>query len=289
MINQQRYDPLNDYLFYKVMGEKGDEVQLLGFINAVLGKTGDDRFTAVEIIENKSFSPKVIGDKASILDVRAVLQGKTKANIEVQVRNENNMDRRSLFYWSREYAESLQAGQDYRELPDVIAINIVDFDFPPASNFHTLFQLRENKNRDLVLTGALEIHFINMVQYRRQRKKKILDNPLCRWLAWLDASSPPGLIAEVVKMDTAIETANERMVYVTGDKEAIRAYEMRLMGLSDYNSSMNYAREEGHRQGMEEGIAEGIAEGRNEERLRLLEMLNLGLPVEEIKRRLEEQ
>jgi len=285
MINQQRYDPLNDYLFYKVMGEKGDEVQLLGFINAVLGKTGDDRFTAVEIIENKSFSPKVIGDKASILDVRAVLQGKTKANIEVQVRNENNMDRRSLFYWSREYAESLQAGQDYRELPDVIAINIVDFDFPPASNFHTLFQLRENKNRDLVLTGALEIHFINMVQYRRQRKKKILDNPLCRWLAWLDASSPPGLIAEVVKMDTAIETANERMVYVTGDKEAIRAYEMRLMGLSDYNSSMNYAREEGHRQGMEEGIAEG----RNEERLRLLEMLNLGLPVEEIKRRLEEQ
>ena len=275
MTNQQRYDPLNDYLFYKIMGEKGDEVQLLGFINAVLGKTGNDRFTAVEIIENKSFSPKVIGDKASILDVRAVLQGKTKANIEVQIRNENNMDRRSLFYWSREYAESLQAGQDYRELPDVIAINIVDFDFPPASNFHTLFQLRENDNRDLVLTGALEIHFINMVQYRKQRKK-ILDDPLCRWLAWLDASSPPGLIAEVVKMDTAIETANERMVYVTGDKEAIRAYEMRLMGLSDYNSSMNYAREEGHE------------EGRNEERLRLLEMLEQGLPVEEIKRRLKQ-
>jgi len=81
-------------------------------------------------------------------------------------------------------------------------------------------------------------------------------------------------------MDTAIETANERMVYVTGDKEAIRAYERRLMGLSDYNSSINYAREKGH--------AEGITEGRNEERLRLLEMLDLGLPVEEIKRRLQE-
>jgi len=46
---QQRHNPLNDYLFYKIMGEKGDEVQLLGFINAVLGKTGDDRFTSVEI------------------------------------------------------------------------------------------------------------------------------------------------------------------------------------------------------------------------------------------------
>jgi len=280
MTNQQRYDPLNDYLFYKVMGEKGDEIQLLGFINAVLGKTGDDRFTAVEIIEDKSFSPKVIGDKASTLDVRAVLQSRTRVNIEVQIRNQNNMDRRSLFYWSKEYSESLKAGQDYRELPDVIAINIVNFDFPPVRNFHTRFQLREEYDRDLVLTGALEIHFINMVQYRKQRKKKILDNPLCRWLAWLDASSPPGLIAEVVKMDTAIETANERMVYVTGDKEAIRTYERRLMGLSDYNSSMNYAREEGHRQGHEEG--------RSEERQRLLEMLEQGLPVEEIKRRLKQ-
>jgi predicted transposase/invertase (TIGR01784 family) len=283
--NQLRYDPLNDYLFYKVMGEKGDEVQLLGFINAVLGKTGNDRFTAVEIIENKSFSPKVIGDKASILDVRAVLQSKTRVNIEVQIRNQYNMDRRSLFYWSREYAESLKAGQDYRDLPDVIAINIVDFDFPPVRNFHTLFHLRENQNRDLILTGALEIHFINMVQYRKQGRENIRNDPLCRWLAWLDASSPAGLVAEVVKMDSAIETANERMVYVTGDKEAIRAYEMRQMGLSDYTSAMNYARGEGHRIGREEGREEGC----NEERLRLLEMLDLGLSIEEIKRQLIER
>ena len=285
---QQRFNPLNDFLFYKIMGEKGDEAQLLGFLNAVLGKTGEGRFTSVKIIENKSFSPKAVGDKSSILDVRALLQGKTKVNIEVQVRNQNNMDRRSLFYWSKEYAESLEAGQDYRELPDVIAINIVDFDYLPVRNFHTRFHLREDSDRDIILTNALEIHFINMVQYRKRGRKEILDNPLCRWLAWLDASSPPGLIAEVVKMDSAIETANERMVYVTGDKEAIRAYEMRLMGLSDYTSSMNYAREEGHRKGHEEGRQEGHEEGRNEERLRLLEMLDLGLPVEEIKRRLEE-
>jgi hypothetical protein len=39
---QQRFNPLNDYLFYKVMGEKGSETQLLGFLNAVLGRTGED-------------------------------------------------------------------------------------------------------------------------------------------------------------------------------------------------------------------------------------------------------
>jgi len=34
----------------------------------------------------------------------------------------------------------------------------------------------------------------------------------------LNEKSPPELIAEVVKMDSAIQEANERMVYVTGDK-----------------------------------------------------------------------
>jgi len=50
----RRYDPLNNFLFYKIFGEKGDEVQLLGFINAVLGKSGNNLFTSVEILENKS-------------------------------------------------------------------------------------------------------------------------------------------------------------------------------------------------------------------------------------------
>jgi len=256
MKRRKRYDHLNDFLFYKVMGEKGDEVQLLGFLNAVLGKTGDDRFTAVKIIENKFLSPQVIGDKGSILDVRAVLQGKTRVNIEVQVRNEHNMDRRSLFYWSREYTGSLKKGQNYRKLPKVIAINIVNFNFPPVRNSHTRFHLREDLDHNIVLTDALEIHFLNMVQYRKQRKKILLDNPLNRWLVWLDVGSPPELIAEVLKMDSAIYEANERMVYVTGDEEAIRFYEMRQMALSDYNSEIEYAREEG----MEKGRAENTLE-----------------------------
>jgi predicted transposase/invertase (TIGR01784 family) len=266
MKSRKRYDHLNDYLFYKIMGEKGDEVQLLGFLNAVLGKNGKNRFTAVKIIENKYLSPEVIGDKGSILDVRAVLQGKAKVNIEVQVRNEHNMDRRSLFYWSREYSGSLKRGQDYRKLPDVIAINIVNFNFPPVRNSHTRFHLREDLDHDVVLTDALEIHFLNMVQYRKQRKKILLDNPLNRWLVWLDAGSPPELIAEVLKMDRAIKAANKKLDLVTMDEDFHRYYTLRQMALSDYTSGMNYAREEGLKKGLKEGRAKGREEGREEGR-----------------------
>ena len=36
----ERFNPLNDFLFYKVMGEKGDEYQLQGFLDAVLCYSG---------------------------------------------------------------------------------------------------------------------------------------------------------------------------------------------------------------------------------------------------------
>ena len=277
-----RYDPLNDYLFFKVMGEKGDEVQLLGFLNAVLGRTGNDMFSSVEIVQNRSFSAEVIGDKSSILDVRAVLQSNTRVNVEVQLRNQHNMDKRSLFYWSKEYSKCLRSGQDYRELPDVIAINIVNFNFLNTGDYHTCFHLREDRDRDIILTGALEMHFLDMVKYRKQGRAK-LNDPLCRWLAWLDAGSPVELVTEAVKMDAAIQSADERMVYVTGDEEAIHAYEMRQMALSDLTSVQNYAHDTGLEEGLKAGRMEGLKEGRTDAMHEIaLKMMNMGDSVEKI-------
>ncbi|GHU05306.1 transposase [Spirochaetia bacterium] len=245
-----RLDPLNDYLFLKVMGEKGDEEQLLGFLNAVLKRgSGKNRIVSVEILENKTFTAEVIGDKSSILDLRAVLADGSRVNIEVQLRNLGNMDRRSLFYWSREYTRSLEAGRNYEELPNVVAINIVNFDFLPSMDFHTTFHLWEDREKSLLLTDALEIHFLEMPKFKALRKKDIKNNELHRWLAWLDRDSPRELVEEIVKMDNAIGKAEERTAYVSSDKEALRAYEMRQMALSDWTTANSHARREGMKEG----------------------------------------
>ena len=257
----KRFDPLNDYLFIKVMGEKGDEVQLLGFLNAVLGKTGENRFVSVEILENKSLIAEAIGDKSSILDVRAVLQGGIRVNVEVQLRNQRNMDKRSLFYWSKEFVKSLDAGQDYQELPRVIAINIVNFEFFPAAGFHTCFHLMEDRDR-ILLTDALEIHYLDMVKWRKLSEKNIVNEPLHRWLAWFDPGSPPELVAEVVSMDNAIQKANERQDHVLSDEDALRIYEVRQKAQWDLISMTNYAREEGLKEGQLEIARKMKARGR---------------------------
>jgi predicted transposase/invertase (TIGR01784 family) len=162
------------------------------------------------------------------------------------------MDKRSLYYCGREYDKSLESGGDYQDIPNVIAINVVAFDFPPSRNYHTCFHLKEDREPDIILTNSLEIHFINMVKYYRAfgsklKRGKILlsdlvhDEPLVPWLVWFDKKSTPEMIAEVIEMNSAIQAANDRMVYLSGDEDAIRAYEVRFKAACDRTSEYNGA------------------------------------------------
>jgi predicted transposase/invertase (TIGR01784 family) len=122
---------------------------------------------------------------------------------------------------------------------------------PQVPAFHTSFHIWEDTHREVLLTDALEIRFIDMVKFRRYEKKDIRHNPLHRWLTWFDKESPQTLVEEVINMDTAIQKAEEKMVYVSIDKEALHAYQMREMALSDWTSGINHAREEGMQAGIQ--------------------------------------
>ncbi|GHU73063.1 hypothetical protein FACS189450_12090 [Spirochaetia bacterium] len=92
-----------------------------------------------------------------------------------------------------------------------------------------------------------------MIKFKALREKDIRNNPLHRWMSWFDKDSSPELVEEVVKMDTAIQKAQERTDFVSADKEALRAYQMREMALSDYTSGINHAKREGLKEGLKEG------------------------------------
>jgi predicted transposase/invertase (TIGR01784 family) len=271
----ERLNPLNDYLFRKIMGEKGDEEQLLSFLNAVLKREGANRLVSVEIIENRNLTAEIIGDKTSILDVRSRTGDGTRVNVEVQLRNLGNMDRRILFYWSREYSKGLDAGREYQELPAVIAINIINFELIPETNYHSSFHLWEDSQKEVMLTDALEIHFIEMGKFRKMKEKDIRNDPLQRWLTYFDKESPGELVEEVLKMDRAIQRAQDRAAYVANDKDALHEYQMREMALSDWTSGVNHARRK--------GIQEGKKAGRREESQEIAKRLkNMGESIDKI-------
>jgi predicted transposase/invertase (TIGR01784 family) len=292
-MNKERLNPLNDYLFLKYMGEKGDEEQLLAFLNVVLHRTGKGNIVSVAIVENKALSKDIIGGKSCVLDLRAILDNGTKVNIEVQLRNSGNMDRRSLFYWSREFVRGIKSGQDYGKLPAVIAVNIIDFELLPEINdIQTSFHLWEDRHKNNMLTDALEIHFVNMFKFRRLKEKDIINNPLHRWLTFFSKETDEATIKKIIDMDTAIKKAHKKIAFVSQDEEALHAYQMREMALMDYISGINNARCEGiaigEQQGMaigeQRGIAIGEQRGRQEASLEIIKLLKEGKSVEEISR-----
>ncbi|CFJ34115.1 conserved hypothetical protein [Mycobacterium tuberculosis] len=57
-----------------------------------------------------------VGDKASILDVRAKTKTGEQINIEVQLHNKYDMEKRSLYYWAKMYEGQLAEGEPYRNL-----------------------------------------------------------------------------------------------------------------------------------------------------------------------------
>ncbi|MFP3091129.1 Rpn family recombination-promoting nuclease/putative transposase, partial [Treponema sp. TIM-1] len=168
------------------------------------------------------------------------------------------------------------------------AINIVNYEFlPQVPAFHTSFHIWEDTYREVLLTDALEIHFIDMVKFRRLGEKDIRNDPLHRWLTWFDKDSPQKLVEEVINMDTAIQKAEEKMSYVSNDKEALHAYQMREMAMSDWTSGLNHAREEGiqkgKREGIREGKREGIQEGIQKKAIEVARNLKkIGIPIDQI-------
>jgi predicted transposase/invertase (TIGR01784 family) len=245
----ERFNPLNDYLFLKLMGEEGDEEQCLSFLNAVLGSKSRKPVKLVKILENKTFTAETIGEKSSILDIRVETDNGEKINIEVQLKNLYNMEKRTLMYWGREFTSSIPAGKDYKDLPKVITINIVNFDNIKLDDFHTCFHLWEDDHHDYMLTDVLEIHFINMVKFRKLKTGDFTSNLLERWLTFFDVNTPDEILQEVIQMDSAINKANERLNFVTQDREFLRNYHLREMAMSDWTTGINTATEQGIEKG----------------------------------------
>jgi predicted transposase/invertase (TIGR01784 family) len=299
----KRLKPLNDFAFQKIMGEKGDEKQLLAFLNAVLSPTGKGNLTGVKILEDKDLPADVVGGKLGRLDVLARLANRTWVNVEVQLKNEHNLEKRTLFYWASRYIRNFRSGEDYRDLLPVITINITGFEcLVKVEEFHATFHLWEDRQRDFMLTDVCELHFLDMVKFRRYRREEpcfSLENPLHRWLAYFDDNSPLELVEEVVKMDKAILMAQTKLEVIARNPELLRTYERYEKAASDWTSSINGARREGEqkglqkglqkgrREGEQKGLQKGLQKGRQEGELKkaieiALNLKKIGVPVEHI-------
>jgi predicted transposase/invertase (TIGR01784 family) len=82
-------------------------------------------------------------------------------------------------------------------------------------------------------------------------------------------------------MDSAINKANERLNFVTQDKDFLRNYHLREMAMSDWTTGVNTAFEKGEANGIIKGVMKGEAKKANEV---AKNALREGLPVDVIQK-----
>lgn len=223
----ERLKPLNDFIFKKLFGEKDDEPILLAFLNAVLNRTQKEKLTEIEIIDNKELTKELIQDKTGRIDVRAKTSKGEQIDIEVQLTDQSNMEKRTLFYWGKLYLEGVKQGEDYRKLNKVITINLLDFNFLNTNNYHSSFHLWEDVEKDYMLTDLVEIHFIELPKFRVLKNKNYKDEALQRWLTFLEKDISKEVLEELMEMEPAIKMAEQKLDFLSSDPETIELYKAR--------------------------------------------------------------
>ena len=68
-------------------------------------------------------------DKLSILDIKAKGLDDKRFNIEIQISDEADYDKRALYYWAKLYTEQLKVAEDYLILSEEIKKLTFNFDF----------------------------------------------------------------------------------------------------------------------------------------------------------------
>lgn len=194
---------------------------------------------------NTEISPEHDHDKLTRLDVACVLDSGEQVDVEVQVANEKNMARRTLYYCSQMYLMSLPAGKTYRNLKPCITINLVNFSFIPQEDPHALYGIYNPTNKHQ-LTKDLAIHFLEIPKYTKQEKKPITEmSKMERWLAYFANQLDRKGKKELAMSEAAIQNAMEAARIFLNNTAERRLYINREMARMDRESQLEEAHEEG--------------------------------------------
>ena len=209
-----------------------------------------------------------LNDKVGILDIKAKLDNGVQVNVEMQVVNQQNMEKRTLFYWGKLYTRSIHEGESFYELKKTITINLLDFNYFDTKEYHTKWHIVEDTEKDKVLTDVLEIHFIELKKFMKEKRNP--ENKKEEWLYFLDYSKRE-MVEMLAKKNKVIEKANEELEYLTGDAAIKRKAELREKWIMDYKN------------GIESAEMIGIEKGIKKKQIEVIkEMLKLGIDKQTI-------
>lgn len=247
MSEKVEYNPMNDILFKFIFGNDKHKKITINFLNAILARNSNDEIKEIQF-QNVELVPQKEEDKLSRIDVFAILNNNERVDIEVQMINHHNMEKRTLFYWAHMFLHhnALKRGDNYQLLKPAISINLLRYNFLPNNKPHSMYSLfdKETMHR---LTDILEIHFLEVLKYTKKPISEM--TTMEKWIAFFSNKLNTNEKEALAMSEPAIKDAMSAADSFFQDSQSYWEYMNREAAILDYNSDILAAREKGRDEG----------------------------------------
>ena len=260
-----------DFIFKRVFGYEGNEDITKDLVESIIG----EKIKKLEF-KNPFLLRETKKDKEEVLDIKAVLNNNTLCDIEIQVGNEHDFDKRILDYWAKMYRTSIGRKLKYINMKRAIVIFIAAFDidnFEKIESYRTRWKILEEKIK-IPLTNVFQLDIIELSKAERYFKNnKIQRNNIAE--SWIKFLINPIEVEEskMEEMNDEIKKAYEIWKNLQEDDETKDAAERRMRELASNEAAKEYEYKLGKK------------EGKKEEKMNIAKkLLEIGINVNDIEK-----
>lgn len=253
-----------------------NEKFLKSFLNAILGKD----LKIKKVMHDVRLEQLTKEMKYGVLDLDVELESGEIINVEMQLKDNHNIEKRTTFYASKKIVEQLEPKGKYEDLKKVIVIAILNYSFIKSPEYVTETVRVVRTNREYELNNTVKYYYIELEKFRNQNPD--MEKEINQWLAFIDMER--GDLLEMAKeKNKEIKEATDAYEVLTGDAEVKRLAEIRLMSELEEQSALATARANGTEEGLKQGKEEGLKQGKKEQQKKIAKkMLEKGKKIDEI-------
>ena len=244
----KKYKVKNDIIFSYVFSHKDI---LKSFLENVI----DTKIESLEVENQFKLDRSNFTDKLCVLDIKAIINKDTFIDVEMQNKVHQSYLKRIYLYFGSITKSQIRKGMDYSKLKDAIIINILNENmFDDIKQYHTIWRLYEENNKEHTPLDSLQVHFIELEKFRNSNPD--LKNKLNQWLTFIDTENEKW-VESVMEENEKIKEAYDLKEEFTADNETeefLYKYEIWKM---DQKEFIKEAREEGLKEGEKSGLEKG--------------------------------
>ena len=264
MVEKNKLTMKNDVIFKAFFSKKGNEKYLESFLKEIIG----EEVKIKRITHDARLEQLEKEQKYGILDLDVELEDGKLINIEMQIRNNKNIEKRTTYYGSKKLISQMGIGTQYKEINKVIVIALLGYNLLEVPEYinKTITVLEGHRNYEI--NNEIEYYYLELDKFRKSNPD--MGKPINQWLAFIDMEKGDWL--EMAKKENKeIKEAVEEYETLTGDALVKRLAEVRMLGEMEEQAALSAATDE------------GIIKGQKQTRIETAKkLLNLKMPIEQI-------